>query len=64
MAKKDVVLITTSRCKGYLKEKHGLRAGADALEQLNAKVRQLLNVAAQRAEQDRRQTVKARDIEL
>lgn len=60
----NMTFITASKCKFYLKHGRELRCSADALETLNNKVRQLLNLAADAAEADKRATVKARDITL
>ena len=67
MAKKKIeteMLVVASKCKKYLKEVRGLRCSAEALDVLGAKVRQLLNLAADAAEGEKRATVKYRDIQL
>jgi hypothetical protein len=57
-------LVIASKCKSYLQEEHQLRCSAEALGQLSAEVKELLDKAAANAKTDHRATLKARDFEL
>jgi histone H3/H4 len=60
-AAKDV-LIVASKLKKYMKEKAGMSCSADVLEALSDVVRIAANDAIDRARDDGRKTVKARDF--
>jgi histone H3/H4 len=57
------MLIITSKAKAYAKDNHdGMRLGKDFLEKLSATVETMIDVAAAKAKQDKRGTVKERDL--
>lgn len=61
-AKKPMgLLIVAAKVKAYAKGKD-MRIGADALGQLSNVVAEIVDHAASRAQGDRRQTIKDRDI--
>jgi histone H3/H4 len=55
------VLVVQSKVKAYAKKK-GMRIGTDALSALSDKVRECVDLAAGRAKENKRGTIKARDI--
>lgn len=57
-----MTMIVTSKAKAYAKDKHDIRLGTDFLEELNGAVRVLIDVAGAEARQDKRGTVKKRDL--
>ena len=57
--------VTTSKVKLYAKERHnGVRVGLDFLEGLNELVQRYIDDAVKRLEEDKRSTLKRRDIQL
>ncbi|MBN1700154.1 MAG: hypothetical protein JW881_21765 [Spirochaetales bacterium] len=61
MANKEV-LVVTSKVKAYIKKKGGFNTSASAIEALSDKVREICDQAIQNAKDDKRKTVKDRDI--
>lgn len=59
--KKPVMLVVASKVKAYTKAE-GMRIGADAMVQLSVGVEKLINDAITAAKNERRQTIKDRDI--
>ena len=58
------MLIITSKAKAYAKDKHDIRLGADFLAKLNGAIEALIDDSAKRAAQDKRGTVKERDLQF
>ena len=56
------VLVITSKVKAYIKSKGGLNTSATAVQALSDKVREICNNAIENAKNDKRKTVKDRDI--
>ena len=56
------VLVITSKVKAYIKSKGGLNTSATAFQALSDKVREICNNAIENAKNDKRKTVKDRDI--
>lgn len=59
--KKRLMLVVASKVKTYVKGE-GMRIGADAMAQLSVGVEKLLDDAITAARDERRQTIKDRDI--
>lgn len=60
-AKKAVLLVVASKVRAYVKDQD-MRIGADAMAQLSIGVEKLINDAITAARNERRQTIKDRDI--
>ncbi len=61
-SQEDDVLIVASKLKKYIKERSGMNTAGDVLEVLSDFVRHQANDAIDRAREDGRKTVKARDF--
>lgn len=56
------VLVVTSRVKAFVAKKHKMRTGADFIDSLSDEVEKLVEAAVARAKEDKRGTLKSRDI--
>jgi histone H3/H4 len=56
------ILIVTSKVKTYIKEQGGMNTSATAIEAISAKVREICDNAIENAKNDKRKTVKDRDV--
>ena len=61
MAGKEV-LVVASKVKAYIKSKGGMNTSATAIDALSDKVRELCDAAIENAKNDKRKTVKDRDV--
>ncbi|MBN2444932.1 MAG: hypothetical protein JXJ04_26495 [Spirochaetales bacterium] len=55
-------LVVTSKVKAYIKDKGGMNTSATAIDALSAKVCEICDNAIENAKNDKRKTVKDRDI--
>jgi len=62
MAGKNEILVVTSKVKAYIKRKGGMNTAANAIEALSHKVAEVIDQAIENAKNDKRKTVKDRDI--
>jgi histone H3/H4 len=56
------ILVVTSKVKAYIKEKGGMNTAANAIDAISAKVREICDNAIENAKNDKRKTVKDRDV--
>jgi histone H3/H4 len=61
MADKEI-LVVTSKVKAYVKNT-GLNTSASAIEALSDKLREIIDQAVQNAKNDKRKTLKDRDVQ-
>ena len=57
------ILVIASKVKSYIKNKGGLNTSAAAIEALSDKLRAVCDTAIENAKQDKRKTLKDRDVE-
>ena len=57
------ILVIASKVKSYIKNKGGLNTSAAAIEALSDKLREVCDTAIENAKQDKRKTLKDRDVE-
>ena len=56
------VLVIASKLKKYIKAKAGMNTSAEVFDALTEEVRKIVDRAIENAKNDKRKTVKARDI--
>jgi histone H3/H4 len=60
---KKEILVVSSKVKAYIKSKVDFNTSATAIEALSDKVREICDRAIENAQNDKRKTIKDRDIQ-
>ena len=58
----EEILVIASKLKKYIKEKASMNTSADVFEALSGELKKIVDKAIENARNDKRKTVKARDI--